>query len=158
MFRSFLLSAAVAALTASPVTRSIPTPCQLLTAQDAKTLGGFSVADPDEDRTECSYARAGQSPLAIPPDVVDFKILALSDSAAAKTRFPRWSVRDTQGPETKVSNVPSLADEAFISRTPSDNLSGIAFRKGARMMSIGVHPAVSDAALVAAAKAVLARL
>jgi hypothetical protein len=69
----------------------------------------------------------------------------------------KWVVSYAGVAEPTVTDVEDIADEAAILRNRVT--SGVNFRKGAVLVKIGVHPPVTnDAALKAAASAIIGRL
>jgi hypothetical protein len=130
-------------------------PCTLLTAQDAKKLTGLAVTRTPVTNADgiraCRYA-AGTSGGAEVTIKVD------ADPRTAHDDFPAW-VQPIPGHAAGLTtnSVPNLGDEASSTRNLQVN-NGIYVRRGATLVKIGAFPAVSDAALLAAARTALARL
>lgn len=167
MIRALLATAATtaSAIVATVVVSSIPDACQLLTVQEAAKLAGYPVSQSHDAHFptlgSCVYNRVGEKvdifkdPI---PSGVEIHYSVFSDAAAAHGKFPHWGSA-AGAPATTVIPVPNLGDEAFITHGPSNaEISGVQFRHNAVLLSIGVHPPVSDAALKAAAATMLSRL
>jgi hypothetical protein len=131
-----------------------PDACALLTAKDASALAGQALTVvPNSGGSGCRYHGAG-GPAALG---VEIHIKVDADAATAHAEFARWVVPYPGAAGPTLTDVKSLGDEAAILRNAI--MSGVNFRRGAILIKIGVHPPVTDdAALKAAASAVLGRL
>jgi hypothetical protein len=129
-------------------------PCRLLTAQDAAKLTGRTMKRAlvsGSGAIICTYAAGTSAGAEI---TVKFDPTGL----AAHDEFPSW-VQPIPGVAVgrTTTSVPGVGSEATESRTQQVN-DGIYVRQDATLIKIGAFPAVSDAALRAAAKTALARL
>ena len=81
-----------------------------------------------------------------------------TDAAVAHDEFPSW-VQPIPGHAAglTVTSVPGLGNEASATHNLPVN-DGIYVRRGPTLIKIGAFPAVSNAALIAAARTALARL
>jgi hypothetical protein len=147
---------------ALPLTRQsagvAPDACQLLTAQDAAKLAGFDVVRrANSGGISCRYGKVGED---LPIHGVEITVRQEANAGAAHADFPRWVIPFPPVPAgMTVTPVPSLGDEASITHAPPDvGVDGIYFRTGAVLVKIGAHPPVVDAALMAAASTVVARI
>lgn len=151
--RNILLLVVAAGLAGSAALAGTPDACALLTAKEASALAGQPVSvAPNSGGINCRYYGAGG------PGVlgVEIAVKVEADAASAHADFPRWVVPfpGSAGPAVTALQ---LGDEAAIVRGPVAN--GVHFRHGAVLVKIGAHPpGASDAALKAAASAVLGRL
>jgi hypothetical protein len=153
MIRASLIAVALTLIAVNALAAA-PDACALLTAKDASALAGQPLtAAPNSGGINCRYYGAGG------PGVlgVEIAVKVESDPAAAHADFPRWVVPFPGSAGPTVTNLPHLGDEAAIVHGPVS--SGVHFRRGAVLVKIGVHPpGAADAALQAAAAAVLGRL
>jgi hypothetical protein len=149
-----MLAGFALALAATHAAAGAPDACTLLTAKDASALAGQTLsAAPNSGGINCRYYGAGGHAVL----GVEIAVKSEPDSASAHAHFPRWVVPFPGSAGPAVSAVPQLGDEAAIVHGPV--ASGVNFRHGAMLVKIGVHPpGASDAALKAAASAVLGRL
>jgi hypothetical protein len=128
-------------------------PCTILTVQQASALAGATVVKTSGGGVgslDCVYA-AGKTKGA------EITIKVDSTPAAAQAEFPAW-VQPISGLANglTVKQVANLGDEASTTRNGKIN-SGIYVRKGALLVKIGTHPAVTQAALVTAVKLAIAK-
>ena len=149
------LGAATALAMGAPTRRpSTPDACELLPAPDASRLAGTPVTVLHHSAAfNCAYQGAGGAA----SNGVEITWRAYPDAAAAHAAFPKWVLpvaRPTPGLTT--TPVSGIGDEAKLMQNPIT--SGIYFRRGAVLVKIGTPPPAADAALKAAASAVLGRL
>lgn len=152
----FAIAVGLSVTAARPLLPSIPPACQLLNAQEASTLMGFTVVVNAGDLARagitCRYNRSEQS-----FDGANITTRVFSDGQAAHAYFPRWVIPVPPKPANMtLIPVNGIGDEATIVHGPITN--GIHFRKGAVLVKMGTHPGASDSALTVAGKTMASRL
>jgi hypothetical protein len=158
MRRASLYAASAAIIFAGGWRAAIPTPCKLLTQQDAVALMGFDVALDSAVRSSgrCAYHRPAGGPFEA-PEGVELHVLTMSSPEAAHERYPSFLSATSS---VTVTPAPGVGDEANYRRSPQPaiDINAIVFRKGATLFGIGTHPSMSDDALKTAALKVISRM
>jgi len=142
---------AAGALSATALQR-MPPRCQLLTVSEAsKLLGMPVVVDPP-----CSAGVYHATNFSVEhPNAVEINLKVLPSASAAHAYFPQWLL----AAHSTVIPVKNVGEEAALKHPPPGlDISGINFRTGAVVASIGTVPGVSDSALITAARLVVSRI